>query len=50
MSKNSAKQRVECFQNWLHFIESKRKTNRQPNKTKNKTVIKYHPSLEYNGE
>jgi hypothetical protein len=50
MSKNSTKQSVECFKDWLHFTESKRKTNHKSNKTKTKTIVKYHPSLEYNGE
>jgi hypothetical protein len=50
MSKNSSQQRLECFKDWLHSLESKRKRNQKVNKQKVEKLIKYHPSLEYDGE
>ena len=50
MSKNSAQQRVECFKDWLHALESKRKRNQKVNKKKQQAQVKYHPALEYNEE
>jgi hypothetical protein len=50
MSKNSAQQRLDCFKDWLRFIESKRKRNKKPTQKKNKPLTKYHPALEYDDE
>jgi len=50
MSKNSAQQRLDCFKDWLRFIESKRKRNRKPISKKNKPLTKYHPALDYDEE
>jgi hypothetical protein len=50
MSKNSAQQRLECFKDWLHVLESKRKRNQKVNKHKTEKLTKYHPALRYDGE
>jgi hypothetical protein len=50
MSKNSAQQRLECFKDWLHVLESKRKRKQKTTNPKQKRVTKYHPALEYDGE
>jgi hypothetical protein len=50
MSKNSAQQRLECFKDWLHVLESKRKRNQKVNKRKTEKLTKYHPALKYDGE
>ena len=52
MSKNSAQQRLECFKDWLHVLESKRKRgyNQKVNKHKTEKSTKYHPALKYDGE
>jgi hypothetical protein len=50
MSKNSAQQRLECFKDWIHALESRRKRNQKVDKRKVEKAIKYHPALEYDGE
>lgn len=50
MSKNSAQQRLECFKDWIHALESKRKHKQKASNSKQKKVTKYHPALEYDRE
>ena len=50
MSKNSTKQNLECFQNWLQVVESRRKRKQNTTSTQRSPLVKYHPSLKYDGE